>query len=216
VLTRRQPREQFYQPMPCVIWVAIVVELALAVKYGESWADFAVLMALQFINASVSFYEANKAGNAVAALKASLKPNAVVKRDGKWQNLDASQVVPGDLVMLGAGAAVPADCRVNGGRIEVDQAALTGESLPVKMTAGGEPKMGSTIVRGEVEATVEATGSSTFLGKTAAMIGSVDERSRFEKVGAVCLPPACSGVACPQLPSVLKRLLLLRVRCCVS
>ena len=152
----------------------------------------------------------------MAALKASLKPNAVVKRDGKWQNLDASQVVPGDLVMLGAGAAVPADCRVNGGRIEVDQAALTGESLPVKMTAGGEPKMGSTIVRGEVEATVEATGSSTFLGKTAAMIGSVDERSRFEKVGAVCLPPACSGVACPQLPSVLKRLLLLRVRCCVS
>ena len=126
----------------------------------------------------------------------------------------ASQVVPGDLVMLGAGAAVPADCKVNGGRIEVDQAALTGESLPVKTTAGGEPKMGSTIVRGEVEATVEATGSRTFLGKTAAMIGSVDERSRFEKV---CTSRG-GGVACPQLSRVLKRFLRLRLRlrCCVT
>ena len=155
----------------------------------------------------------------MAALKASLKPNAVVKRDGKWQNLDASQVVPGDLVMLGAGAAVPADCRVNGGRVEVDQAALTGESLPVKMTAGGVPKMGSTIVRGEVEATVEATGSRTFLGKTAAMIGSVDERSRFEKVGVAqrCLPLTsrrCGGVACPELSCVLKR--CMRLRCVFS
>ncbi len=118
----------------------------------------------------------------MAALKASLKPNAVVKRDGKWGNMDAATVVPGDLVMLGAGAAVPADCRVNHGRIEVDQAALTGESLPVTMTAGSQPKMGSTITRGEVEATVEFTGSKTFFGKTAAMIQSVEEMSHFQKV----------------------------------
>ena len=170
--------------MPCVIWVAVVVELALAIKYGKAWPDVAVLLALQFINGTVSFVEANKAGNAVAALKASLKPHAVAKRDGKWVRLDAALLVPGDLVTLAAGAAVPADCRVNGGRIEVDQAALTGESLPVKMTAGGEaqPKLGSTVVRGEVEATVEATGGATFLGRTAALIQSVDERSRFAKV----------------------------------
>ena len=126
--------------------------------------------------------EANKAGNAVAALKASLKPVAVAKRDGEWQRLDATLLVPGDLVGLAAGGAVPADCRVNEGRIEVDQAALTGESLPVKMTAGAQPKLGSTVVRGETEATVEATGSRTFLGRTAALIASVDERSRFAKV----------------------------------
>ena len=118
----------------------------------------------------------------MAALKASLKPNAVVKRDGKWQNLDAGLVVPGDLVMLGAGAAVPADCKVNHGRIEVDQAALTGESLPVTMTAGCQPKMGSTITRGEVEATVEFTGSKTFFGKTAAMLQIGEEMSHFQKV----------------------------------
>ena len=174
-------------------------------------------MLFRSINGTLSFYEANKAGNAVAALKASLKPNAVVKRDGKWQNMDAALVVPGDLVMLGAGAAVPADCRVNAGRIEVDQAALTGESLPVKMVAGGEPKMGSTIVRGEVEATVEATGSRTFLGKTAAMIGSVDERSRFEKVGAgfarLCLPYVVGRYhACPLLLSRALKRRFLRLR----
>ena len=170
--------------MPCMIWLAIAVELALSAVFGANWPDFGVLMGLQFINGTLSFYEANKAGNAVAALKASLKPNAVVKRDGKWQNMDAGIVVPGDLVMLGAGAAVPADCRVNHGRIEVDQAALTGESLPVTMTgaAGSQPKMGSTVTRGEVEATVEYTGKNTFFGKTAAMIASVEEMSHFQKV----------------------------------
>jgi P-type E1-E2 ATPase len=80
----------------------------------------------------------------VAALKAALKPSATCKRDGKWQNMDATLLVPGDLVLLGAGAAVPADCIVNEGRIEVDQAALTGESLPVTMYKGDTPKMGST------------------------------------------------------------------------
>jgi H+-transporting ATPase len=105
-----------------------------------------------------------------------------VKRDDEWQRLDASLLVPGDLVTLGAGGAVPADCIVNGGRVQVDQAALTGESQPVKMSRGAQPKMGSTVVLGEVEATVEHTGGATFLGKTAAMIQSVESTSRFQKV----------------------------------
>lgn len=87
----------------------------------------------------------------MAALKASLKPLAVVKRDDKWQQIDAAVLVPGDMVLLAAGAAVPADCVVNEGRIEVDQAALTGESLPVTMYRGDSAKMGSTVTRGEPE-----------------------------------------------------------------
>jgi P-type E1-E2 ATPase len=58
---------------------------------------------------------------------------ATVKRDGKWSNIDAAEVVPGDLVLLACGSAIPADSRINEGQIEVDQAALTGESLPVTM-----------------------------------------------------------------------------------
>lgn len=100
-------------------------------------------------------YETIKAADAVAALKASLKPTATVKRDGSWQNIDAKMLVPGDMVLLGAGSAVPADCLINDGRLEVDQSALTGESLPVTMYRGDSCKMGSTAVRGEVEATVE-------------------------------------------------------------
>jgi len=169
--------EQFYQPMPCMIWCAIAIEGAI-----ENWPDFGILLGLQFINGTIGFYEASKAGDAVAALKKSLKPKATCKRDGKWAEMDATLLVPGDLVTLNAGAAVPADCRVNQGRIEVDQAALTGESLPVTMMKGSQPKMGSTVTRGETEGTVEFTGGNTFFGKTAAMIQSVEEMSHFQRV----------------------------------
>jgi hypothetical protein len=100
-------------------------------------------------------YETTKAGDAVAALKASLKPIATAKRDGKWQKIDAGELVPGDMVLLAAGSAVPADCIVNHGQIEVDQSALTGESLPVTLYGGDSAKMGSNVVRGEQEGTVE-------------------------------------------------------------
>ena len=98
-------------------------------------------------------------------IKASLKPVATVKRDGKWTNIDAALVVPGDLVLLAAGSAIPADCLVNDGTIDVDQAALTGESLPVTMYKGSSCKMGSNVVRGEVEGTVEFTGANTFFAQ---------------------------------------------------
>jgi H+-transporting ATPase len=170
---------QLWQPMPIMIWIAAIIEAAI-----QNWIDTAILLFIQFANASIGFYEINKAGNAVAALKASLKPKATVKRDGRWQEVNATIVVPGDCVLLASGSAVPADCigifysdhtpcctyllflisvyrqLVNHGDIDVDQAALTGESLPVTMYRGDSCKMGSTVVRGEVEGTVEYTGSN--------------------------------------------------------
>jgi H+-transporting ATPase len=130
-----------------------------------------------------SRYETIKAADAVAALKASLKPTATVKRDGSWQNIDAKFLVPGDMVLLGAGSAVPADCLINDGRLEVDQSALTGESLPVTMYRGDSAKMGSTAVRGEVEATVEVRG------------GVAGWRAVFLQVGMLCLTQkwVCQG-----------------------
>lgn len=146
------------------------------------WANVVVLLLLQFGNATLSWYEETKSGDAVAALKNSLKPKATVKRDGKWQNVDAGIIVPGDLVLLASGSAIPADCIVNHGIIDVDQAALTGESLPVTMSTGSSVKMGSTVSRGEVEATVQTTGKHTFLGKTAAMLQTVDGLGHLQKV----------------------------------
>jgi len=153
------------EPMPLMIWAAAIIEAGI-----QNFLDMGILFAIQFANASIGFYEINKAGDAVAALKQSLKPSATVKRDGNFIVMDATLLVPGDLVLLGSGSAVPADCRVNEGEIEVDEAALTGESLPVPMFQGSSVKMGSTVVRGEVEATVEFTGVNTFFGKTAALL----------------------------------------------
>ena len=157
---------QLWQPMPIMIWIAAIVEAGI-----QNWIDMSILICIQFANASIGYYEITKAGDAVAALKKSLKPVATVKRDGRFINIDAALVVPGDLVLLASGSAVPADCRVNEGEIEVDEAALTGESLPVNMYQGSSCKMGSTVVRGEVEGTVEFTGADTFFGKTASLLG---------------------------------------------
>jgi H+-transporting ATPase len=114
--------EQLIAPMPIMIWIAAGTEAAI-----ENWPDMIILLVIQFVNASLGFYEIQKAGDAVAALKRSLKPLATVKRDGVWKNINAVEVVPGDLVLLAAGSAIPADCLVNSGTIEVDQSALTGE-----------------------------------------------------------------------------------------
>ena len=111
----------FSGPMPVMIWLAICVELLL-----QTWADFAVLLILQLINGFTCWQEEMSAGGAVAALKASLQPEATCKRNGSWSNFSASGLVPGDIVLLGAGSAVPADCELLGGPLTVDQAALTG------------------------------------------------------------------------------------------
>lgn len=142
----------------------------------------AILLAIQFINATIGWYETVKAADAVAALKKSLKPLATVKRDGTWANIDAGLVVPGDLVLLASGSAVPADCIVNEGSIDCDQSALTGESLPVTLKKGFPAQMGSTVVRGEVNATVQHTGKDTFFGRTAMLLNQGESLGNLQKV----------------------------------
>lgn len=169
--------QQFWAPMPIMIWLAIIVEVAIS-----NYLDMALLLGIQFTNAFISFYETTKAGDAVAALKSSLKPTATAKRDGEWVVLEGALLVLGDLVLLGSGSAIPADCRINHSEVDVDQAALTGESLPVTFYPGDSCKMGSTVVRGETEATVEFTGANTFFGKTASLLVEHNERSHLQKI----------------------------------
>merc|ERR1711871_959224 len=167
----------FWQPMPIMIWIAIIIEYAIS-----NPLDMSILLVIQFANASIAFYEINKAGDAVAALKASLKPEATVKRDGAWKTVNAALIVPGDLVLLASGSAIPADGRVNHGQIDVDQSQLTGESLPVTCFKGDKVMMGSTVARGEVEGTVEFTGADTFFGKTASLLGQSTENSNLQNI----------------------------------
>merc|ERR1719456_68976 len=161
--------------MPRVIWLAAFIEFLI-----DNYIDMWILLFIQFANASIAFYETTKAGDAVEALKNSLKPKATVKRDGKWQVINATFVVPGDMVLLASGSAIPADCRTNKGQIDADQAALTGESLPVTLYEGDKTLMGSTVVRGETEGTVEFTGINTFFGKTAALLADTEELSNVQ------------------------------------
>jgi H+-transporting ATPase len=167
-----------WQPMPIMIWVAAIVEIII-----ENYLDMGILIIINLANASLSFYETNKAGNAVAALKASLKPTAVCFRDGKWiPNFDARLLVPGDLVELASGAAAPADVMVNEGQIDVDESAMTGESFPITVFARQMAKMGGTVVRGETHGTVVLTGKDTFFGKTATMLSTEERFSNLQKL----------------------------------
>lgn len=176
---------EFVQPMPMMIWAAIAIESIETYIHQsmDGLVDVIVLVVLQLLNVLVGFIEEMKAGDAIAALRESLKPEATVKREGRVYVINATKLVPGDIVVLGAGGAIPADCTMREGKpIQVDQSALTGESLPVAMFTGAEAKMGSTVTRGEIEATVTATGSHTFFGKTADLVQGVDELGHFEKV----------------------------------
>ena len=96
------------------------------------WADFWIILTLLVVNAIVGFWEEYQAGNAIAALKKKLALRAKVKRDGTCSRTIARTLVPGDMVRLRIGDIVPADAHLlDGDPIEVDQSALTGESLPV-------------------------------------------------------------------------------------
>ena len=101
------------------------------------WPDFFIILLLLVANAVVGFWEERQAGNAIAALKAKLAIKARVKRDGKWINPPARELVPGDVIRMRLGDIVPADARLlDGDPVEVDQSALTGESLPAERKSG--------------------------------------------------------------------------------
>jgi len=107
------------------------------------WPDFAIILLLLVANAVVGFWEEHQAGNAIAALKAKLAVKAQVKRDGKWTNPEARDLVPGDVIHLRLGDIVPADARLlEGDPVEVDQSALTGESLPATRKPGENRRAG--------------------------------------------------------------------------
>ena len=169
--------QQLWQPMPIMIWIAAIIEAALS-----NFDDMGVLLFIQFFNATLGYKEITSAGDAVAALKRSLQTRAEVFRDNRWMVISAVEVVPGDMVKLASGSAVPADCRVNEGQIDVDQSAMTGESLPVTMFKGDKCIMGSTVCRGETEGTVEFTGANTVYGKTAKMLENTAELSNLQKL----------------------------------
>ena len=146
------------------------------------WLDFFIILLLLCSNAVVGFWEEHQAGNAIEALKAKLAITARVRRDGKWATPAARELVPGDVIRVRLGDIVPADARLlEGDSVEVDQSALTGESLPATANAGDAVFSGSIIRQGEVDAMVYATGANTYFGKTAQLVQEAHTVSHFQK-----------------------------------
>jgi H+-transporting ATPase len=163
--------------------IAYMIEAAAALSaiLGH-WEDFTIIAALLVFNAALELWQELKASNALTALRRSLAPEAVVLRDGKWQTLEASALVPGDIVKIRLGVIVPADLRlIRGTYASIDQAALTGESLPVAKRVGDEAYSGSVVKQGEMEGLVIATGSRTFIGRTAGLVAGAGAVSHAQQ-----------------------------------
>jgi H+-transporting ATPase len=167
----------FWGPIPWMIEAAAI----LSVFVGDL-TDFIIIMVLLIANALVGFVEEYSADNTVAALKDKLALKAKAKRDGNWIAVQARELVPGDVVRIRLGDIVPADAFIfEGETAKIDQAALTGESLPVDKGPGDTVYSGSVMKQGEVDSVVTGTGKDTFFGKTAALIAQTQTTSHFQK-----------------------------------
>jgi H+-transporting ATPase len=167
----------FWGPFPFLIEAAAVIS-----ALRQDWPDFAVVTGLLLYNAVVGFWQDNKAANALAALKKGLAPRARVLRDGQWVSLDAAALVPGDVVSIEAGQIVPADLiLIEGKYLSCDQASLTGESLAVAKKVGDEAYSGSIAKQGAMTGFVTATGSKTFFGRTAKLVGAAGAASHSQR-----------------------------------
>jgi H+-transporting ATPase len=167
----------FWGPIPWMIEAAVI--LSAVVRH---WADLGIILALLIVNAVVGFWEEYQAGNTIEALKAKLAPTARVRRDGQWSTIPARELVPGDVIRVRIGDIIPADARLlDGDPVEIDQSALTGESLPVTHEAGDAVYSGSILKQGESDALVYATAEQTYFGRTAHLVEKAHTTSHFQQ-----------------------------------
>ncbi len=167
----------FWGPIPWMIEVAAI--LSAVVRH---WEDFIIISIMLLLNAGVGFWEEFSADNAIAALKKNLALKARVLRDGNWREIDARELVPGDIVELRLGNIVPADVKLlTGDYLSIDQSALTGESLPVDKKPADLAYSSSVVKMGEMTAVVTGTGRNTYFGRTAGLVETAGATSHFQK-----------------------------------
>ena len=171
--------KRFWGPIPWMIEVAVILSAV-----AKRWEDFAVILLMLLVNAFVDFYQESKALSAISVLKKKLARKALVLREGKWHSIDATEIVPDDIIKIKIGDVVPADCELLGGGdfLQVDQSALTGESLPVNKQEGETLYANAIIKQGEMLARVSATGLNTYFGKTVGLVvkAQKEEKGHFQ------------------------------------
>lgn len=185
--------KQLSDPMIIILMIAAVVSLVLTLVQEASpsvqdFADVIIIAAVVLLNAILGVVQESKAEQAIEALQNMTEAHCKVLRDGKMQFVNSCDIVVGDIVLLEAGDSVPADCRIlEVASCKVEEAALTGESVPVDKfehaidgeVALGDRKnmlyMGSTIAYGRAKAVVVATGMATEMGKIANVLAQAKE-----------------------------------------
>lgn len=192
---------QLKDPMLIILLIAAAVSAATGMLAGENeWAEVIIILAVVLLNAVLGVLQESKAEAAIEALQTMTAATCKVLRDGKVSVLHADELVPGDVVILEAGDAVPADGRIiESASLKIEEAALTGESVPVEKALGvlglgdrvsdvplGDRKnmcyMGSTVVYGRGKAVITATGMDTEMGKIAgALAAAQDEETPLQR-----------------------------------
>jgi len=147
--------------IPWMLEASIAIDIFLG-----KWIEACVIAVILLFQAVLGVYQEKKTKAALVLLRKRLSINARVLRDGRWQTLPASELVPGDVIHIRVGDIVPADVSVVSGTVSADQSQLTGESLPVEIQDGGVLYSASIIKYGEASCKVTATGKSTYFGKT--------------------------------------------------
>ncbi len=192
---------QLKDPMLIILMIAAAVSALTGMLSGESeWAEVIIIVAVVLLNAILGVVQESKAEAAIEALQTMTAATCKVIRDGKQMVVHSDELVPGDIVVLEAGDAVPADGRIiENASLKIEEAALTGESVPVNklidalnLTADsqdiplGDRKnmcyMGSTVVYGRGKAVITETGMDTEMGKIAgALAAAKDEETPLQK-----------------------------------
>ena len=185
--------DQLMDPMILILLAAAAISGVLAVVEGESFTDVIIILAVVIVNAILGVYQESKAEKAIEALQEMSAATSRVLRDGRIVTVHSEDLVVGDVVLLEAGDAVPADGRlIENASLKIEEAALTGESVPVtkfidiinlKDNAADIPLgdrknmvyMGSTVVYGRGKAVITATGMDTEMGKIADALANAEE-----------------------------------------
>ncbi len=184
--------KQFAEPMTIILLVAAVISGVLEIVNGHFPVDAVIILAVVFINAGLGVFQESKAEKAIEALQEISSAMSKVIRDGKQISIKSEDLVVGDIIVLEAGDAVPADARIiECASMQVEEAALTGESVPankhidpLKPNANGDVPlgdrknmvfMGSTVVYGRGKAVIVATGMDTEMGKIADALSQAEE-----------------------------------------
>jgi len=171
---------RFWGPIPWMIEVA-----ALLSAIVQKWDDFTIIMIMLSVNAFLDFFQEHRALSALKALKQGLPNEVIVLREGKYKTVPARDLVPGDLVKLKIGDIVPADVQLlRGDYLLIDQAALTGESLPISKKMNEVAYANTIVKQGEMLAVVVNTGMHTNFSSVVSLVAkaSLSERSHFQKM----------------------------------